>query len=229
MDKSSAEAGRFEIWSEAEGSGAMCRAPASGLKRLMDLAVALPVLIFAAPLLMLIYALLKMLDPGPALFNQMRVGRDGRQFLVYKFRTMRVDAEERLAHVLANDPQAAAEWARYQKLRNDPRVTTLGRFLRKSSLDELPQLLNILRGEMSVIGPRPVTPAEALRYGTLYPYYVAVKPGVLGLWQVKGRNLLSYPERIALDVQYVKTWSVWQDVKILAMAVPVVLMARGAY
>jgi undecaprenyl-phosphate galactose phosphotransferase len=195
----------------------------------MDLAIAFPVLIFVSPLLMLIYALLKVFDPGPALFTQLRIGRDGRQFTVYKFRTMRVDAEERLADVLAKNPRAAAEWAKYQKLRCDPRVTMLGRFLRKSSLDELPQLLNILRGEMSVIGPRPVTAAEMARYGSDVPFYTAVRPGVLGLWQVKGRNRLTYPERVALDVQYVKTWSVWQDMKIILMAIPVVLLGLGAY
>ena len=142
---------------------------------------------------------------------------------------MRVDAEARLAELLEKNPRAAAEWARFQKLRNDPRVTTLGRILRKSSLDELPQLLNILRGEMSVIGPRPVTAAEMARYGSDVPYYTAVRPGVLGLWQVKGRNRLTYPERVALDVQYVKTWSIWQDFKIVAMAIPVVLLGLGAY
>ena len=135
----------------------------------------------------------------------------------------------RLAELLEKNPRAAAEWARFQKLRNDPRVTTLGRILRKSSLDELPQLLNILRGEMSVIGPRPVTAAEMARYGADVPYYTAERPGVLGLWQVKGRNRLTYPERVALDVQYVKTWSIWQDFKIVAMAIPVVLLGLGAY
>jgi lipopolysaccharide/colanic/teichoic acid biosynthesis glycosyltransferase len=122
---------------------------------------------------------------------------------------------------LANDPKAAAEWAQFQKLKHDPRVTLLGRLLRKSSLDELPQLLNIVRGEMSVIGPRPVTSAEVHRYGVDYPYYVAVRPGVLGLWQVSGRNRLTYPERIALDVKYVRTWSIWADVVILFRAIPV--------
>lgn len=230
MDKGTgAEAGRFGIWSGADASATSYRIQSSSLKRAMDLAIAVPAVIFISPLLMAIYALLKIFDPGPALFTQMRVGRDGKQFLVYKFRTMRVDAEARLKSLLEADPRAAAEWAKYQKLRNDPRVTLLGRILRKSSLDELPQLLNILRGEMSVIGPRPVTSAEVQRYGADYAFYVAARPGVLGLWQVRGRNKLTYPERVAMDVEYVKTWSIWADCKIILMAIPVVLLGRGAY
>ncbi len=231
MEKSSgADAGRLKLRSDASAAWGAYPVGSSTLKRVMDLVFVLPVLVFASPLLMLIYALIKIFDPGPALFAQLRVGRGGEQFIVYKFRTMRVDAQDRLQQLLNSDPGKEAEWAKYQKLRDDPRVTLIGRFLRKSSLDELPQLLNILRGEMSVIGPRPVTAAEVQqRYGVAYPFYTAVRPGVLGLWQVKGRNSLTYPERVAFDVQYVKTWSVWQDFKIVFMAIPVVLLARGAY
>jgi exopolysaccharide production protein ExoY len=222
---------------EADRIGSLIGTPVGGLskvqnsvlKRVLDLLVTTVAVIFLSPLLVLIYALLKVFDPGPALFTQLRVGKDGQTFTVYKFRTMRVDAQARLDHLLANDASAAGEWARYQKLRNDPRVTLLGRFLRRSSLDELPQLLNILRGEMSVIGPRPVTSAEVHRYGVDYPYYVAVRPGVLGLWQVSGRNRLTYPERIALDVRYVRTWTIWADLAILLRAIPVVLLGKGAY
>jgi exopolysaccharide production protein ExoY len=195
----------------------------------MDLVIAFAVLAFVAPIFLIVYALIKIFDPGPALFSHLRVGRDGRMFTVYKFRTMRVDAQERLEEVLTSDPKAAAEWAEFQKLKNDPRVTVIGRILRRTSIDELPQLLNIVRGEMSVIGPRPVTSGEIHRYGAEYPYYTAVRPGVLGLWQVKGRNKLTYPERVAYDVQYVKTWSIWQDIKIMLLAVPVVLLGLGAY
>lgn len=226
---SGVEADRFGVWSGNPPAGQIHQVETSGLKRVMDLVLAAAVLTFALPVLILIYGVLKIFDPGPALFSQLRVGRDGRMFTVYKFRTMPVDAQERLDHLLATDPKAAAEWAQFQKLRKDPRVTRIGSFLRKSSLDELPQLLNIIRGEMSVIGPRPVTSAEVHRYGPDYPYYTAVRPGVLGLWQVMGRNKLTYPERVAYDVQYVKTWSIWQDFRILVMAIPVVLMARGAY
>jgi len=226
---SGVEAGRFGAWASVKPSDEVLKVHSSGLKRAMDLALAIPAVIFMSPLLILIYGLLKIFDPGPALFSQLRVGRDGQTFLVYKFRTMRQDAQQRLDQMLANDPEAAAEWAQYQKLRKDPRVTPLGTFLRKSSLDELPQLLNIVRGEMSVIGPRPVTSGEIHRYGGDYAYYVAVRPGVLGLWQVSGRNALTYPERIAMDVKYVKTWSIWADLMILVRAVPVVLFGIGAY
>jgi Undecaprenyl-phosphate galactose phosphotransferase WbaP len=226
---SGVEAGRFGTWGDASLSTETFKVHTSGLKRAMDLVIAVPVVIFGSPLLILIYALLKIFDPGPALFTQLRVGKDGRTFVVYKFRTMRVDASERLEKLLQSDPAAAAEWAEFQKLKNDPRVTILGRILRKSSLDELPQILNIVRGEMSVIGPRPVTSAEIHRYGPDYPFYTAVRPGVLGLWQVSGRNKLTYPERVALDVKYVRTWSIWADFVILLRAVPVVLFGRGAY
>jgi len=226
---SGVEAERLVAWAGSPPAGGIFRVHASALKRAMDLILTFTVLAFLAPVLIVIYCLVKIFDPGPALFTQLRVGRDGRTFTVYKFRTMRVDAQERLDQLLASDPKAAAEWAQFQKLRHDPRVTALGRFLRKSSLDELPQLLNIVRGEMSVIGPRPVTSGEIHRYGAEYPYYTAVRPGVLGLWQVSGRNKLTYEQRVAYDVQYVKTWSIWQDFKILFMAIPVVLLGLGAY
>lgn len=222
-------AGRFNAFSGHLPAGDVYSVQSSRVKRAMDLLIALPTLVFISPLLITIYALLKVIDPGPALFTQQRIGRDGQSFIVYKFRTMRVDAAERLQALLASDPAAAAEWAQYQKLRNDPRVTTLGRILRKTSLDELPQLLNILRGEMSVIGPRPVTAQEMQRYGADVPFYTAVRPGVLGLWQVRGRNALTYKQRVAYDVEYVKTWSILQDLKIILMAIPVVLMGKGAY
>src|SRR5690606_24881658 len=204
-------------------TGGLSKIHSSAIKRVLDLVLASIAVVFLSPVLILVYALLKIFDPGPALFTQLRVGKDGKTFTVYKFRTMRVDAQARLDQLLASDPRAAAEWSEFQKLRNDPRVTLLGRLLRRSSLDELPQLLNIVRGEMSVIGPRPVTSAEVHRYGIYYPYYIAVRPGVLGLWQVSGRNRLTYPERIALDVRYVRTWTIWADIVILFRAVPVVL------
>jgi exopolysaccharide production protein ExoY len=230
MEKGSGyDAGRFEVWSQALASTHSYPIQSSILKRVMDLALAIPLAVFLAPLMVAIYALIKIFDPGPAVFRQLRVGRDGRQFVVFKFRSMRVDAEARLSQYLEANPEAREEWDRYQKLRNDPRVTFVGRILRKSSLDELPQLLNVLRGEMSVIGPRPVTTAEVSRYGKAFPFYTAVRPGVLGLWQVKGRNRLTYPERVALDVRYVTTWSIWQDFKILVQAIPVVLLGLGAY
>ncbi len=226
---SGVEADRIGAWGGQQPAGDIFKVHASGYKRAMDLAIAIPVLAFTSPLLIVIYCLLKIVDPGPALFTQLRVGRDGQTFLVYKFRTMRIDAAARLNTLLATDPAAAIEWAHFQKLRNDPRVTVLGRFLRKTSLDELPQLLNILRGEMSVVGPRPVTSSEIHRYASEYQFYTAVRPGVVGLWQVSGRNKLTYDARVALDVKYVKTWTIWSDVMILLRAIPVVLFGRGAY
>lgn len=226
---SGVEADRMEAWAGAQPSQQFFKVHSSAIKRAMDLVMAVTILAILSPVFIAVYLVIKIFDPGPALFSHLRVGRDGRMFKVHKFRTMRVDAQERLDEVLASDPAAAAEWAQFQKLRNDPRVTVVGRFLRKSSLDELPQLLNIIRGEMSVIGPRPVTSGEIHRYGPDYPFYTAVRPGVLGLWQVRGRNKLTYPERVAYDVQYVKTWSIWQDIKIMFMAVPVVLLGLGAY
>jgi lipopolysaccharide/colanic/teichoic acid biosynthesis glycosyltransferase len=151
---SGVEADRISTWGGQPPTGEIFKVHTSGWKRAMDLAIAFPVLVFTSPLLILIYCLLKVFDPGPALFTQLRVGRDGQTFLVYKFRTMRADASARLVALLASDPAAAAEWSKFQKLRNDPRITVLGRFLRRTSLDELPQLLNIMRGEMSVVGPR---------------------------------------------------------------------------
>lgn len=226
---SGVEADRFGAWAGDLPAGQINRVQTSLLKRAMDLILAIVLFVLISPLLLVIYAVLKIFDPGPALFSQLRVGRDGRTFTVYKFRTMPVDAQERLENLLATDPAANAEWAEFQKLRKDPRVTVIGNFLRKSSLDELPQLINIIRGEMSVIGPRPVTSAEIHRYGADYPYYTAVRPGVLGLWQVKGRNKLTYAQRVAYDVQYVKTWSIWADIQILLWAIPAVLLGRGAY
>ena len=201
----------------------------SALKRLMDLFLAVPVMIFLSPLMLALAILVKLGDPGAAIFVQVRCGRNGETFKCYKFRTMRLDADARLKHLLETDAEARAEWDKYQKLRVDPRVTYMGKFLRKSSLDELPQLFNILRGEMSVIGPRPITSGEIFRYGSNFRYYSAVRPGVLGQWQVSGRNALTYDERVAMDVDYVRSWSLWNDAKILVKAIPVVFGGGGAY
>ena len=156
------------------------------------------------------------------------MGEKGREFQCRKFRTMHVDSDAILKQVLENDPLRAAEWARDQKLRNDPRVTAIGEFLRKTSLDELPQLLNVIRGEMSLVGPRPVTYAEVLRYGEDAEYYLAAKPGITGLWQVSGRNETTYMRRVELDAWYVKNWSLWQDIAIMFKTFPAVLLRRGA-
>jgi exopolysaccharide production protein ExoY len=198
-------------------------------KRSMDLALASLAFVFLLPLMAVICLGIRLSGRGPVIFTQKRCGANGRFFNCYKFRTMRTDAAERLEALLSSDPAAAAEWALYQKLRLDPRITPIGRLLRRTSLDELPQLINILRGEMSIIGPRPITSGEIFRYGTDFAYYTAVRPGVLGLWQVNGRNSLTYDQRVRMDVEYVRTWSMSKDLRILAKAVPAVLFGSDAY
>ncbi|TCW32953.1 undecaprenyl-phosphate galactose phosphotransferase WbaP [Gulbenkiania mobilis] len=198
-------------------------AQAQRFKRLFDIVSSVLLLALALPLLLVI-ALLIRLEGGPALFGQPRIGREGQLFTCLKFRTMRVDAEAALERLLATDAQAAAEWEAYRKLRNDPRITRVGAFLRKTSLDELPQLFNVLLGEMSLVGPRPRLPDEPACF-----YYKAVRPGLTGLWQVSGRNLLSYEDRISLDVWYVRNWNLWYDIAILFKTVKVVLFREGAY
>ena len=196
-------------------------------KRTLDLAIAALVLAGLSPLLLAI-AMLVRSDGGPVLFGHNRLGQGGRRFRCLKFRTMVSDAEFRLQALLAADPAAAAEWAATQKLSHDPRVTGIGAVLRKTSLDELPQLLNVLRGEMSLVGPRPIVAAEVPRYGDDIACYFAVPPGVTGLWQVSGRSDTTYARRVQLDVAYVRHWSFWRDVAILLKTIPAVLAHRGA-
>ena len=195
----------------------------------MNIIVALVALIFLAPVMIAVAMSVFAQDGGPILFAHRRIGRDGRHFLCLKFRTMAVDAERRLADLLAADPDARAEWERDHKLRDDPRVTRLGAFLRRSSLDELPQLFNVLRGEMSVVGPRPIVDAEVVKYGHRFGHYCAVKPGITGLWQVSGRNDTSYRTRVALDCVYARERSLLLDGYIILSTVPAVLSRRGSY
>ncbi len=197
------------------------------MKRSFDLIVASAALVVLAPFFWAASVLIG-LDGGPAFYNHRRVGEKGREFPCRKFRTMHMDSDAILKSVLENDPLRAAEWARDQKLRRDPRVTPVGAFLRKTSLDELPQLLNVIRGEMSLVGPRPVTYAEMLRYGEDAEYYLSAKPGITGLWQVSGRNDTTYMRRVELDSWYVKNWSLWQDIAIMFKTFPAVLLRRGA-
>lgn len=197
-------------------------------KRLLDVLIAASALFFLSPIMLLLALAIRLQDGGPAIFSHKRIGKDGRSFECFKFRSMVIDAQARLEALLASDAQAAAEWARDQKLRNDPRITPLGRFIRKSSFDELPQLFNILRGEMSIVGPRPIIAEEIVRYGASFADYASVPPGITGLWQVSGRNNVSYDERVALDAHYASSWSVVGDVGIILRTVPVVLFRRGA-
>lgn len=198
------------------------------LKRFIDCVlcfVTMPfVLLIGIPI-----ALLIMLDGGSPFFVQTRIGRGGNRFHCIKFRTMVPNAERKLQWILDRDPVARAEWERDFKLKNDPRVTWIGKFLRKTSLDELPQFLNVLAGEMSVVGPRPVTRQELNLYGDNAQLYLACTPGITGLWQVSGRNDVSYASRVALDVRYVLTWTPWQDIKIMFKTLPAILSRRGAY
>jgi Undecaprenyl-phosphate galactose phosphotransferase WbaP len=198
------------------------------LKLAFDLTAASALALSLSPVF-LVFALLIMRDGGSVVYRHRRIGRGGRAFDCLKFRTMAPDAERRLQVLLAIDPQAAAEWRETRKLKNDPRVTPIGGFLRAASLDELPQLFNVLRGEMSLVGPRPITADELALYGRDASYYLETRPGITGLWQVSGRNEISYDERVRLDVWYVKNWTLWHDVAILARTLPVVWRRVGAY
>jgi Undecaprenyl-phosphate galactose phosphotransferase WbaP len=181
------------------------------------------------PLFLLLAILVRLDSRGPVFFRQPRIGRDGRVFQVLKFRTMRVDAELALEQFLLSHPDLRLEWDRDQKLRVDPRVTRLGLWLRRSSLDELPQLWNVFCGEMSLVGPRPIVASEVERYGEWFEMYTRVSPGMAGLWQVSGRNAVSYDERVQMDVNYIRNWSVWLDLVILAKLPAAIVSSRGAF
>ena len=194
-------------------------------KRALDIVGAGLGLVVLAPFF-LIVAMMVRADGGPAFFAHQRVGRGGKLFGCLKFRSMVIDSQARLEDLLANDPAARAEWDATRKLKNDPRITRIGRFLRSTSLDELPQLINVLRGEMSLVGPRPVQEAEIDRYyGASAAHYMAVRPGITGLWQVSGRSETSYESRVALDVAYVSRPSLLADIAIL-LRTPVAVLSR---
>ncbi|MEO0466085.1 MAG: sugar transferase [Pseudomonadota bacterium] len=201
----------------------------SKLKRIMDLLIAVPAAIFAAPGLLALAVWVYLDDGGPVIFAHTRRGKDGKAFKCYKFRTMVRDADAKLKTVLESDPILRAEWEENQKLKDDPRLTRHGGFLRKYSLDELPQLWNIIIGDMSIVGPRPIVEDEVRRYGRDIAAYDALKPGVVGIWQISGRNDTSYDERVAMDVDYAKTQSVAVDTMILVKSVPAILLKKGAY
>lgn len=197
--------------------------------RTADIVIAVVALIVLAPLLALVALIVYLSDRGPVIFAHQRLGRDGRSFGCLKFRSMVTDAQERLRHLLETDAEARAEWARDHKLRNDPRITPIGRFIRKTSIDELPQLWNVIRGEMSIVDPRPIVEAERARYGRYFRHYAAVRPGLIGLWQVSGRNDVSYRRRVACDVLYARRYSLRTNTAIMVKTVPAVLLSRGAY
>ena len=193
-----------------------------------DRVFAAAALIFFLPFILVISAIILIKDGRPIFFGHTRVGKDGKVFKCLKFRTMVRDADKRIAHILATDPNAALEWHSTQKLENDPRIHCAGKFLRKTSLDELPQFINVLRGEMSMVGPRPIVADEAKQYGEHYKDYLSVRPGITGLWQVSGRSDTSYSERVALDVEYVNNHNMLQDLSIVGKTVSVVLSCNGA-
>ncbi|MGE0408058.1 MAG: sugar transferase [Amphiplicatus sp.] len=196
-------------------------------KRVIDIVGAAFAIVFFAPLMAVIYVLVRR-DGGPGVFAQQRIGRNGRIFSCYKFRSMIPNAEEALKNLICANEKMRVAWETDRKLENDPRVTPLGVFLRRKSLDELPQLFNVLKGDMSLVGPRPIVLDEKGKYGAAFDYYTQMRPGLTGLWQVSGRNDIAYEERVKLDTDYVRRWSLRRDIAILVKTVAVVINGRGA-
>lgn len=197
-------------------------------KRVLDAVLAVLAFVLLSPLFLLIPVLIRLTSRGPVFYRQARLGKRGRPMRVWKFRSMYVDAEDRLNRILSADPVRRAEWERNFKLVRDPRVTPLGRFLRKTSLDEIPQLFNVFAGEMALVGPRPIVADEVAYYGGRYETFASVRPGVTGLWQVSGRSGTGYDRRVELDTYYVRNWSPWLDLWILRRTLGAVLLMRGA-
>ena len=199
------------------------------IKRMLDIFVILVASPIVVPVFLLLCILTKLTSKGPIFYGHPRIGKNGKPFKCWKFRSMCVNSQEILKEILETNPQMRAEWEKDHKFLNDPRVTKFGKFLRKSSLDELPQLINILLGQMSIIGPRPVTEEELIKYGDLKDYVLSVSPGLSGMWQVSGRSDTGYEERITLDSFYIQNWSIWLDIWILIKTIWVVLKRKGAY
>jgi Undecaprenyl-phosphate galactose phosphotransferase WbaP len=197
-------------------------------KRLLDLLLASTAAVFALPVGALLYFAVRLSSPGPVFYGQRRIGRNGHYFTAWKFRSMVTNADAVLEQHLAQDPELRKQWELTHKLPNDPRVLPVGKFLRKTSLDELPQLWNVIRGDMSLVGPRPIVDAEVPRYGDCFDYYKMVRPGVTGMWQISGRSNTSYAERVRYDEYFVKNWSIWLDLYILFRTVKTVLLREGA-
>jgi exopolysaccharide biosynthesis polyprenyl glycosylphosphotransferase len=196
------------------------------VKRLMDLLLATAAIIMLMPLLVLVALLIKLNSKGPVLFRQLRVGRNGKLFLMWKFRSMYEDAEERKQELIGNnDLQGNLLF----KMKSDPRITAVGRVIRKLSLDELPQLWNVLQGAMSMVGPRPAIPEEVLRYTHYHARRLLAKPGITCIWQVSGRSNIPFEQQVELDLLYIRRQSLWTDLKLLLQTIPAVVLARGAY
>jgi exopolysaccharide biosynthesis polyprenyl glycosylphosphotransferase len=202
------------------------------LKRLMDIAGSLFALVLSIPLLLVISILIKLTSRGPVLFRQERVGLNGQRFILLKFRSMHVANDSRIHEEYVERLIAGApgnQWTTVHKLTDDPRVTRVGKLLRRTSLDELPQLFNVLAGTMSLVGPRPPIPYEVSRYAAWHTQRLAVKPGITGLWQVRGRSRVTFDDMVRLDIKYITSWSLWLDVKILCQTVGAVVSGRGAW
>jgi Undecaprenyl-phosphate galactose phosphotransferase WbaP len=199
------------------------------LKRASDILLACAAILILLPLILLVILAIRLTSPGAPFYAQSRIGRNGRRFTAWKFRSMCENADEVLLQQLDTNPELRREWDRDHKLRNDPRITPAGWFLRKTSLDELPQLWNVLRGEMSIVGPRPIVAAEIPRYGDAFDTYQSVRPGITGMWQVSGRNNTSYSERVQFDEYYVTNWSIWLDLYIIGRTFKTVLFGEGAF
>lgn len=245
MDRSETISGRmsYDLDIPVFGAGAgrevgsdVDRRPANSLiKRICDLAIAVPALVLLFPVLALIAVWIWCSDGGAPVFVQSRLGHTGKAFRFYKFRSMRIDAEARLQQLLAEDATAAREWAETRKLRDDPRITSFGEFIRTWSIDELPQLINVIRGDMSIVGPRPIVHApgsdldDTVLYGSDIAYYKMARPGLTGLWQVSGRADTDFSDRVALDIEYIRRWSAGLDIRIAMKTIPAVLFRRGAH
>ncbi|WP_281190733.1 sugar transferase [Novosphingobium lentum] len=201
----------------------------AAMTRAFDLALAILALAILAPLLCIIVVVVKLTSKGPVFFAHRRIGAGGKSFPCFKFRSMVSNSAEVLERHLQDNAQARQEWAQDRKLRNDPRVTAVGRLLRRTSIDELPQLLNVLRGEMSMVGPRPITADEIAKYRQYFSVYISVKPGITGLWQISGRNDTTYRRRIALDTAYARSRTVGLDIAIVLRTFPAVLFGTGCY
>lgn len=199
------------------------------IKRVFDLILSLAGLVIVIPITVVIALLIHLDNPGPIFFAHRRIGQSGQEFPCYKFRTMIPDAENVLKDYLAAHPEAREEWERDFKLKHDPRITHIGAFLRKTSLDELPQVFNVIKGDMSLVGPRPIIAAEIPKYGEYFSDFCLVPPGITGMWQVNGRSDTTYEERVQMDTWYVRNWSVWIDIIYLIKTVTVVLARKGAY
>lgn len=212
---------------DENGSASLKAKTGQATFRIVDVTIAGTLLILMSPVMITCWLSVMLSGPGPVLFRHMRIGKNGQPFACYKFRTMVDGAETMLVPLLNECDQSRSEWAATHKLQNDPRITVVGRVLRRYSLDELPQLFNVLIGNMSFVGPRPIVQEEIVRYGEFFRDYCSVKPGLSGLWQVSGKNALSYDERVRLDTQYARSKSVWKDIVILWRTIPVVLFGRS--